>query len=301
MKSRNGKAHSVLYTVLFCLFGIVFLLGFGLVAYHLILGFRASTLNNDLQKQIFESSLIVSQDAAADITGTDPNQTQAGGTDAEDRTGDGEDTKEKKERRQVSLDFTNLQSLYPDTVAWLSSEVLRINYPVMHTVDNDFYIDHLYNGELNAYGALFADYRNKGDFSDQNTVIYGHHMRDGTMFGSLEDYRSQSFYDLYPTMTLYTPEGDYRIEFFSGTSEDGDYEFVEFNFDSDEAFMNYVQDLRARSEFTSDVEVQPGDRLISLCTCAYNRLNARFMLVGKLVPIYAEKNSTDDGVPPAGS
>ena len=65
---------------------------------------------------------------------------------------------------------------------------------------------------------------------------------------------------------------------------------MEFNFNSEEAFLDYVQDLRSRSCFTSDVEVHPGDRLVSLCTCAYRRENERFMLVGKLVELYTEEN-----------
>ena len=213
----------------------------------------------------------------------------------------GSAAEEPGEQAPITVDFDKLLEQNPDVRGWVYCEGTNISYPILQGQDNQYYVHRLIDGSEAVAGSIFMDYRNSPNFSDLSTVIYGHHMRDGTMFGSLEDYRSQSFYDLYPTMTLYTPEGDYRIEFFSGTSEDGDYEFVEFNFDSDEAFMNYVQDLRARSEFTSDVEVQPGDRLISLCTCAYNRLNARFMLVGKLVPIYAEKNSTDDGVPPAGS
>ena len=287
MKNRNEKRHEIVYTVLFCLFAVVFLLGFGIIAYHVISAFRSTTLNDELQKQFFESSLITSQNADADLTSEDQSRQEAS---VESPGSAGQEAKGEKQHRQLSLDFKELKSSYPDTAAWLTLEALRINYPVMHTDNNSFYIDHLYNGEPNSYGALFVDYRNRGDFSDQNTVIYGHHMRDGSMFGSLEDYRSQEFYDLYPTMMLYTPEGDYRIEFISGTSEDGDYEFVEFNFNSEEAFLDYVQDLRSRSCFTSDVEVHPGDRLVSLCTCAYKRENERFMLVGKLVELYTEEN-----------
>jgi sortase B len=142
-------------------------------------------------------------------------------------------------------------------------------------------------GSITITGRCSLTTETGGDFTDTNTVIYGHHMRDRSMFGSLEEYRSQEFYDTFPTMTLYTPEGDYLIEFISGTIEDGNYEFIEFEFENDEAYMAYLADLRERSLFQSDVEVGPWDKIITLCTCSNNYMNARFMLVGKMVELYS--------------
>ena len=164
---------------------------------------------------------------------------------------------------------------------------------MLHTDNNEYYMDHLYNKEANSSGSIFADYRNHGDFSDRNTVLYGHHMGNGTMFGSIEHYASQDFYDSTPTMMLYTPEGDYLIELISGTHESGDEQFVEFEFKTEEDFMKYVESFRERSTFKSDVQVQPGDKLISLCTCAYVFNNARYMLMGRLVPLYVGEDAAE--------
>ena len=199
------------------------------------------------------------------------------------------------------MDFTELLKTNSDIKGWIYGEATNVDYPVLQTDDNDFYMDHLYNKEANSSGSIFADYRNKSDFSDRNTVLYGHHMGNGTMFGSIERYTSQDFYEATPTMMLYTPEGDYRIELISGTHESGDDQFVEFNFKNEEDFQKYVESFRQRSTFKSDVQVQPGDKLISLCTCAYVFDNARFMLMGRLVPLYADENAAKQPAPPTAS
>ena len=145
---------------------------------------------------------------------------------------------------------------------------------------------------LNGYtlcSSIYSEKLNKKDFSDRDTVVYGHHMKNGTMFGSIEEYQEQEFYDAAPTMMLYTPEGDYLVELISGTVENGNQQFVEFEFEDEDAFMEYVNSFIERSTFKSKFQVHPGDRLISLCTCAYVFNNARYMLIGRLVPLYDAK------------
>ncbi|MGI6367566.1 MAG: class B sortase [Anaerolineae bacterium] len=186
---------------------------------------------------------------------------------------------------QRSLDFATLQESAPNIVAWITAQGTSIDYPVMHTDDNDYYLTHLYNGEPNRSGSIYVDYRNSGSFTERNTVIYGHLMKNGTMFNALEEFKAQDFYDTHPTMTLFTPDGDYLIELVSGTVENGDREFVRFDLADDESVRQYVQELKARSTFESNVDLQPGDRLVSLLTCSYERANARYMVVGRLVAL----------------
>ena len=112
------------------------------------------------------------------------------------------------------------------------------------------------------------------------------------MFGGLKEYKDQGFYEANPTMMLYTPDGDYLIELISGTVENGNYEFVRLDFESDEAFLNYVEELKSRSTFASNVEIQPDDQIICLCTCSYEWNNARYMVVGRLVPLYQTQDIT---------
>ena len=284
-KNRSTKPKFLWEKLLFGVFAVIFLVGVGIIARQMVSSERSRKVTTELKDQIYatafntESAERTDESSTANESGTEQGTQEGAGAE-------GESSAEEAPKRKKSMNFTILKSINDDAIAWLESDVLEIFYPVMLGEDNDYYLHHLYNGEANSHGSLFADFRNQGDFSDKNTVIYGHYMRDRSMFGRLDSYRSQEFYDQFPTMKLYTPQGDYIIEFFSGTLENGDYEFVEFNFDSDEDFMAYIEDLRSRSEFTSDVEVGPDDRIISLCTCAFDRVNARFMLVGKLVEVY---------------
>ena len=195
--------------------------------------------------------------------------------------------------RVSQKDFSSLQSGSPDTVAWITGEDTPIDYPVVHTDNNEYYLSHLYSGEENRYGALFADCRNTRLFTDPNTVIYGHNMKNDAMFGSLMGYKEQAYYEEHPTMTLYTPDGDYTIELLSGTLENGDREFVRFRFESEEDFTGYIQSLQSRSTFSSHGTAVPGDRLVSLCTCTYEQNNARYLVVGRLLPV-SESGTQDE-------
>lgn len=181
-------------------------------------------------------------------------------------------------------DFTELKQENEEIVGWLSCEGTVIDYPVMHTDNNEFYLHHLYNGESNPSGALFVDYRNNGAFTDRNTVIYGHNMKNDTMFSVLNSYKNQEYYDEHPVLMLYTPEETYLVELLSGTLEDGTQEFIPFAFETEEAFLEYIEDLQNRSTFRSRVQISPGDRLVSLCTCSYEWTNARYLVVGRLSP-----------------
>lgn len=181
------------------------------------------------------------------------------------------------------MDFSLLKAQNDDVVAWLLSDGTSIDYPVLHGEDNEYYLKHLYTGENNRAGSLFVDYRNTGLFTDKNTVIYGHNMTADEMFHSLSGYKAQEYYDAFPTMYLFTPDGDYTIEIVCGTVEDGNYEFVRFNFESDEDFMEYVSGFQTRSTFVSNIQIEPTDQLVTLCTCSYERNNARYVLIGRLL------------------
>jgi len=167
----------------------------------------------------------------------------------------------------------------------LRAEDTVIDYPVVHGTDNEYYLKRLYTGQKNRNGSVFVDCGNTGLFTEQNTLIFGHNMQSGAMFGTLKGYKKQDYYDAHPTMTLYTPAGDYTLELIAGTVEDGSYTFAKCSFDSVEEFFDYVADLKSRSTFRSSVEVQEGDRLVSLCTCTYEFSNARYVVVGKLTPL----------------
>ncbi len=184
-----------------------------------------------------------------------------------------------------SVDFEALKAQNSEAVGWLFSENGVINYPLMQTDNNEYYLNHLISGKENINGSLFLDYLCNDDFSSRNTLIYGHSMKNGTMFATLLRYRNQAYYDAYPCFYLYTPKGNYRIDVFSGfetTADDRAY-VVAFN---DNEMLSLVSYLFSKSAFRSNVQVSETDRLVTLSTCAYSHDDARFLVVGKLTPLF---------------
>jgi len=196
----------------------------------------------------------------------------------------GESSEEKQEQHINGVDFTSLERINPDVVGWLAAKGTEIDYPVVWGKDNDFYLHHLFTGESNKLGSIFMDYRNHSDFSDKNTIIYGHNMKDGSMFSSLTKYKDQWYYDSFPTMLLYTPVGKFTIELFAGIVVDGNYDSVQFDFKDDHDFQSYADSIKKKSTFESDTIINPDDKIITLITCSYEFSNARYALYGKLTP-----------------
>lgn len=188
-----------------------------------------------------------------------------------------------------SVDFAALLEEGPDVKAWLELPGTVISYPVVQCEDNSYYLKHLYDGTANKNGCPFIDYENEPDFSDNNTIIYGHNMRDGSMFSSLREYAEQSYFDEHPQMYLMTPEGSYLVELFSAfitsPSEAGSATSPwALSWKDDGAYTTWLTAMQERSLIKSDVSVTSSDRVITLSTCT-NSGQDRFIVMGKLVSV----------------
>jgi len=181
------------------------------------------------------------------------------------------------------VDFEALDERFPGIKAWIMLEGTDLDYPLMQTNNNYFYLGHLPDGTRQRSGSIFLDFRNKEDFSDKNILIYGHESRTGEMFGSLKNYRNQAFYEANPIMYIFTPEKDYQLVLIAGYLLDSGVEVPPMRFSNDDAFLAHISDIKRRSFFKTNVEVGPDDQIVSLCTCAYDYTNARFIVVGKLI------------------
>lgn len=182
-----------------------------------------------------------------------------------------------QEEQCISIDFDQLLAQYPNAVGWLHCEGTPINYPVMQSDDNDYYLRRLPNGTYNTAGSLFADYRCGEIGETNNYIIYGHNMKNGTMFSSLIKYKSQSYYDKHPVLYLYTPEGAYKIELIAGFVSKPTGEVYNTN-QTYEQVLNYC----SNSTFRSDIAISEGDCYITLSTCSYEYENARYVVIGKI-------------------
>ena len=133
-----------------------------------------------------------------------------------------EEPEPEGEPEQVYVDFAALEGVNSDIVAWLYGADTGLNYPIVQAEDNDYYLYRLLDGTWNKNGTIFMDYVNRSDFSDQNTLVYGHHMKSGAMFGALVQYKKQEFYDAHPYLYLYTPQQSYRLDLIAGSVVDYD-------------------------------------------------------------------------------
>lgn len=203
------------------------------------------------------------------------------------------DRKEEGKEPEVpaAIDFDKLHEISEDAVAWIYSPGTEINYVIAQAQDNDYYLHRLLDGTAARGGTIFADCRNNADFSDWNTVIYGHHMKNGTMFASLLDYRSPGYYEEHPVMYLYTPGHRYRLELIAGYTADLDdpvYMLPASRQDRD----GIVNHAGRRSSFISGVSIGDEDKLVTLSTCSYDYEDARYVVIGRLEE---EENGWESG------
>lgn len=181
----------------------------------------------------------------------------------------------------VSVDFEKLQAINGDIVGWLYVGALDLSYPVVQGEDNQYYLHHTYEKTENFAGTLFADKKNAPDFSDPNTIIYGHNMKNGTMFGSLKKFKDQTVYDSEPHIWLLTPNANYQYEIFSAytTAVNSD-TYTLFQGTSDE-FIEYLQKMKTNSQIqTADFNFNKEDKIITLSTCT-NDDTTRYVVQAK--------------------
>ena len=193
-----------------------------------------------------------------------------------------------REEVRSQMDFEALWETCPDAVGWITIDGTVIDYPVVQGEDNSFYLKHLPDGTANEAGSIMMDCANHPDFTDDVTILHGHHMRSGAMFGDLDLYKSAGYYAEHPMMRLFTPDGDYDVAIFAAYSVDGATFAYPTVFTGRAGFDEFLHRARSRSCFTTDVEVGYGDRILMLSTCAYSYENERFLVMGKILENEAE-------------
>ena len=200
--------------------------------------------------------------------------------------------KEEPEVPEEPVMLAQYQALYAensDMIGWLSIEGTQINYPVMQCGDDEYYLHHDFYGEESKYGCLYVRGRADVD-TGTNFVIYGHNMKDGSMFGELDLYWQESFYLEHPTIlfdTLYEKRSYEIIAVFPSQvyKEDDDifkyYQFYEA--ENQEEFEIFYKNIKELSLYDTGVEASFGDTLLTLSTCAYHVTDGRFVVVAKRV------------------
>ena len=179
---------------------------------------------------------------------------------------DGENDKKYK------INFEELKSKNFDTVAWLKVENTNIEFPVVKANDNSYYLTHNFNKEGNSAGWIFADYKNKFNGKDKNIVIYGHNMRDNSMFGSLKNVIKEEWYNNENNKyIILATENEYSIyEVFSVYQIEKEDYYIKTDFNSDKEFEEFLQKVKERSIKDFNIDISKENSILTLSTCANN-------------------------------
>ena len=183
------------------------------------------------------------------------------------------------------VDFDALIEINPDTIGWIRfDEPSIINYPVVKSKDNEEYLTKTFSDNDNKLGSIFVDMRNKSDFKDRNTLIYGHNMRVGNqMFSQIRKYGDNEFRDEYPYFYIYTPdnkEHKYRVFAAGVVKETADNYKIDFK--DDEEFEQFL-DLLRKLNYDKSVKLDKDSKIVTLSTCTCVRDDERFIVQGVLV------------------
>lgn len=188
----------------------------------------------------------------------------------------------------VEIDFPAWQSLNGDVQAWVYNKAIRVDHPVLKSPDNEYYLTHDVDHSPKAMGSIFFDFRNHTDFTDSNTIIYGHNFDNGLMFSNLVWYKSQQYFEQNPYYYLYTPEQVFRVDISAGiVVSETDTTYLVVGFDSERAFRNLIQTIEENSVIDTGVSLTTRDRLVTLYTCTNDWQGQRFVVIGKLTPLGA--------------
>lgn len=223
-----------------------------------------------------------SDSVAKNSVESNPSVSSAAGNEiSEDR--------ESESRRENALSgYENLLKINPQILGWIAIPGTQLSFPLLQGEDNDFYLHHDIYGQESRYGAIFADYKADLYGGESNIIIYGHHMRNGSMFGSLEEYDSRSYYEEHPSFFLFLPEEEREYEIIAVLRNDiysrekepfqyYDYERIA----TKEMFDEYCQGIKSYSLYDTGLTAEYGDELVTLCTCSYSGKDERLLIVGR--------------------
>lgn len=195
-----------------------------------------------------------------------------------------EEDKVEDNKTKYKVDFESLKKKNSDTVAFLKVNNTSINHIVVKGNDNDYYLHHNFNKKWSGAGWVFADYHNKFDGTDKNIIIYGHSMRDGTMFGTLRNIVKKSWYENQKNymIDLVTPNGEYTYQVFSVYVIKAEDYYINTKFKDNNEFNKFVNTLKKRSKYNFNVKVSGNDSILTLSSC-YDNNNRRVVLHAILV------------------
>ncbi len=191
---------------------------------------------------------------------------------------------DEESNNKFNIDFESLKKKNSDTVAYIKVNNTKIDYVIVKGKDNDYYLHHNFNKKWNVAGWVFADYHNKFDESDKNIVIYGHNMKNGSMFGTLKTILNKKWYKNKKNniVNLVTENGEYSYQVFSIYSIDSEDYYINTKFKDNNEFNKFVKKIKSRSIYDYKVNISGEDKILTLSSCIGTK-GKRVVLHAKLI------------------
>lgn len=194
----------------------------------------------------------------------------------------------------VKVDFEELRKENPDIIGWIRFDnpgELDISYPVLYSGDNETYLRRDIYGNAHTAGCIFLEGLNDPDFSDQYNIIYGHNMKDGSMFGSLKKYKDAEFYERNPYFTLYTEGMAYRYQIFACQEAVSGGPVYQVGYEPNDAYQSFLDGLIEASVIDTGIRPDRTDQTLTLSTCTGNGYSRRLAVHAVLV----DQQTTEEG------
>lgn len=170
---------------------------------------------------------------------------------------------------EVDIDLDELAKINPDIVGWIRFDTIDIiNYPLLYSGDDETYLRSDIYGNKTTAGCIFIEGANNPDMSDYHTIIYGHNMKNQSMFGSLKNYKKEDFYEEHQYFTIYTKNMAYRYQIFAYRDVPETHEVYTIGFSPDENYQNFINEIVRHSYQDTDIEVTKNDYIVTLSTCS---------------------------------
>lgn len=185
--------------------------------------------------------------------------------------------------REEKEESDNLFEKNIDYRGWIKIDNTNINYPILQGQDNEEYLYKDINNEYIVSGSIFMNYLNNG-FDDQNTVLFGHNMKNGTMFANLKKYKEEDFFYNNNDIEIELSNGEYlKYKVFSVYITDINDNYTKTSFEDKDEYKEFLERIKNKSIYKSDISVNENDKIITLSTCSYEFDDARLVVTGKLI------------------
>lgn len=182
----------------------------------------------------------------------------------------------------IQIDFDALKAINEDIIGWIYFENNDISYPLLQGEDNSEYLYTMADGTKNQAGSIFLDAGNSSDFMDAHTIIYGHNMKNLSMFGLLKNYKTEeTYYEENPCFMIYTPQASYRYEIFAYYDVKENDSIYRIGFIPNDTFAEFIQQMKKKSYRDTGIEVKKEDKVVTLSTCSEQ--GKRFVVNAKRV------------------